>query len=542
MVLKYAPVLLVTLGLGFGCSERPGHDQLPYGANGTSDDADGNAKKEKKMADPSSDKEQPSDKTDQDVPAEKDEETKEPIESPKPMEPAAFPVAVPLPITGVPAPVTPPTNSATAIGKELIVYKLAVAGNTDFQKGKSVDQSIAEIKKFVADMNIIYRRDVAIEFQLAGDDVEKKLLFTPANDPIDRSLKPSYNAFPAINSFISNVVGAANYDIGHTLYYNPSDGSGWGSDSPCRQNSKANGTSFSYGAMIHEVGHQFGAPHSCYIEGNDSMRNTIMCRGGENSDYFHQASLEKIINYSRKGDGKLCGTRKAVANTPPRPYLGFKNDITIPAQTPFALTGAAIDTENQNELTYNWQQIDPNVPLDTGKYDNANAAFRSFFPTAGGFVRYLPNLPDLVQGKATPTEILSKQSRTLNFALVVRDNSKLAGGVDWINAKVNVLGTAGPFKITAPAAAVSWKVGSSQTISWDVAGTDKAPISTSKVNILLSTDNGATFHMIKTAVPNTGAIELMVPDLVTTSGKIMIQAVDNIFFAVGSAAKISIVK
>ncbi|RZA25055.1 MAG: hypothetical protein EOP10_08055, partial [Proteobacteria bacterium] len=231
MVLKYAPVLLVTLGLGFGCSDRPGHDQLPYGANGTSDDADGNAKKEKKMADPSSDKEQPSDKTDQDVPAEKDEETKEPIESPKPMEPAAFPVAVPLPITGVPAPVTPPTNSATAIGKELIVYKLAVAGNTDFQKGKSVDQSIAEIKKFVADMNIIYRRDVAIEFQLAGDDVEKKLLFTPANDPIDRSLKPSYNAFPAINSFISNVVGAANYDIGHTLYYNPSDGSGWGSDS-----------------------------------------------------------------------------------------------------------------------------------------------------------------------------------------------------------------------------------------------------------------------------------------------------------------------
>jgi hypothetical protein len=450
-----------------------------------------------------------------------------------------YSLIVPLPFENVPKPAVAPTNSPEAIGRELLVYRLAMAANLDFQKGKTIDQSISEIKSFVTNMNLIYHRDLAIEFELVSEELEKKLMFTPANDPFDPKANPSYLNFPALNQFIDRIAGPSNFDIGHTLVYNPPDGAGWGNLSPC-QASKSNGTSFSFSALVHEVGHQFSAPHSCYVEGGEYLRNTIMCRGGDNSDYFHQASLESIIEYSRRGVGSRCGVRKPVANTPPRPYLGFRDGITIPAQTAFSLIGGAIDTEDQANLTYNWQQIDTNIPKDGSKYDNPNAAFRSFFPTAQGYVRYLPNLPDLLAGKETPGEILSKVSRSYNFSMVVRDNNKLAGGVDWIKAKVNVEGSAGPFMVTEPVTPATWKVGSKQMIKWDVAGTDKAPIQTSKVNILISLDDGATFRLAAADVANSGIYELQVPKLLTSKGRIMIQAVDNIYFAVSTQGKVTI--
>lgn len=453
-----------------------------------------------------------------------------------------FPLMVPLPFSLVPKPLKPPTNSPAAIGKELLVYRLAVAGGLKFQEGKNLDQSIAEIKTFVQDMNQIYHRDLSIEFRLVSDDLEKKLMMTPENNVLDRLVVPSSGLLPVTDKFIYNTAGSENYDIGHTLFYDPPDGSGWGSDSPCYEGRKGWAVSFNYSAFLHEVGHQFSAPHSCYTEGSQGMSNTIMCRGGENSDYFHVVSIDSIINYSRKGVGKNCGTRIQVANTAPRPYLGFNNSVTIPAQTAFALVGGAIDDEDQMQLTYNWQQVDPNTPINTGSYQNENAAFRTFFPTTGGFVRYIPNLPDLVSNKPTPIEVLSKVSRSYNFSLVVRDNNKLSGGVDWITAKVNVDAKAGPFKITAPKAPATWKVGNIETITWDMAGTDKAPILTSKVNILLSLDKGSTFRMIASNVPNSGTYGITVPKLLTTTGMIIIQAVENIFFAVGSDAPITIVE
>jgi hypothetical protein len=524
--------------LGFVLSQlgciAPPHRPLPFKTSTQEGPQEKDPNKKEKVTDQ---------KARDDSPVEPGQVKPSTIEDPKvESEIEKYPLAVPLPFSSLAKPLVPPVNSPNAIGRELIVYRLALAATLAFQKGKTVDQSLSEVKSLVAGMNAIFHRDLGIEFALISDDLEKKLMMTPSNSKIDMGPIPQPEVAGVFNDYISEMAGLSNYDIGHTLYYNPAVGGGEGSRSPCQESHRAFGFSFSFGSMVHEVGHQFDAYHSCYVEGGDTFRSSIMCHSRDEPDFFHQVSLEAIIKFSRMGDGKLCGIRKPVANTPPRPYLAFPDGITIPGQTPFALKGGAIDSEDQSNLTYNWQQIDTNNEKSIGKEDNENAAFRTFPPSAAGFVRYLPNLPDLVAGKPTPSEVLSKVSRSYNFSMVVRDNNKLAGGVDWINAKVNVDGSAGPFQITMPVAPVTWKVGKEETIKWDVAGTDKAPIQTTKVNILLSLDNGASFRLVAGNIPNSGSYNLVVPSLPTSTGKIMVQAVDNLFFAVSSLGTVTITK
>ena len=92
-----------------------------------------------------------------------------------------------------------------------------------------------------------------------------------------------------------------------------------------------------------------------------------------------------------------------------------------------------------------------------------------------------------------------------------------------------------PFEVTTPSTEVSWDGATTQTIIWDKSTTDQAPINCRNVRIKLSTDGGVTFPTtIVNSTPNDGIENVIIPNIPTTQARIMIEAVDNIFYNVNS--------
>src|SRR5690606_12665737 len=94
-------------------------------------------------------------------------------------------------------------------------------------------------------------------------------------------------------------------------------------------------------------------------------------------------------------------------------------------------------------------------------------------------------------------------------------------------------GDAGPFVVTHPAGEdLVFETGSELEVTWDVAGTDGGNVNTELVDILYSDDDGETFLVLLEGTENDGAATITLPEAETEEGRIMIRAVDNIFFAV----------
>ena len=124
------------------------------------------------------------------------------------------------------------------------------------------------------------------------------------------------------------------------------------------------------------------------------------------------------------------------------------------------------------------------------------------------------------------------------FSVVVRDNELVNGGqTKRATNSVTVNGTAGPFTVTSQSTQEGWTAGSTKTVSWNVAGTDVAPISTSTVTIKFSTDGGLTFpHILVAGTPNDGSETITVPSLpASQTCRLMVEADGNIYYAVNSS-------
>jgi hypothetical protein len=99
------------------------------------------------------------------------------------------------------------------------------------------------------------------------------------------------------------------------------------------------------------------------------------------------------------------------------------------------------------------------------------------------------------------------------------------------DAVVTVSNTSGPFAVTSPNTAVTWAGGSTQTITWSVNNTTAAPVSCANVKISLSTDGGQTFPTVLAAsTANDGSESLVIPVGASTTARIKVEAVGNIFF------------
>jgi hypothetical protein len=138
------------------------------------------------------------------------------------------------------------------------------------------------------------------------------------------------------------------------------------------------------------------------------------------------------------------------------------------------------------------------------------------------------------------SEALSSVARTLHFRCTVRDNSpysstapvKVGQTAVTPQMTVTVDGTTGPFKVTQPnVTGISWQAGTTQNITWDVAGTTGGSVNCANVKISLSTDGGFTWPIVLVAnTANDGTEAVTIPNNVTTTARVVIESIGNIFF------------
>ena len=79
------------------------------------------------------------------------------------------------------------------------------------------------------------------------------------------------------------------------------------------------------------------------------------------------------------------------------------------------------------------------------------------------------------------------------------------------------------------------------TVTWDVAGTNVAPIAAENVKISLSADGGLTYpHVLAASTPNDGSEVVPVANVATAKARLKVEAVGNVFFDVSTTPTSSI--
>jgi hypothetical protein len=291
-----------------------------------------------------------------------------------------------------------------------------------------------------------------------------------------------------------------------------------------------------------------------------------------------------FVNETDKGGavdnkgGTITATGDAI------PVVTAPTQFTIPLRTPFALTGSATDADNDT-LVYSWEQNDRGAaagvtllsntktsgPLfamfsKSGQIsdadslispspgennlttnptrvfpdmqqiliDNTNAGTGACAnaPIAGPvpqsvtecFSEFLPTI-DYVGFAGTNATPLS-----LHFRFTARDGK---GGVDSKDTTLLIDNTAGPLRVTSQASPIIYNGPSiSTTVTWAVNNTAQ-PALAPNVKISLSTDGGTTFPFVLVASTlNDGSELVTFPNVTTTTARLKVEAVGNIFFDV----------
>ncbi len=438
-------------------------------------------------------------------------------------------------------------------GTQLRTYRIAIATTgeyTEFHGGTVVD-ALSAMVTTMNRVNGIYERDAAIRMVLVANN--DQIIFTnPDTDPFtNNSAGSMINEVPAE---INSTIGNNNYDIGHGFSTGAGGLAGLGVVCTSGKARGVTGTNspigdpFDVDYVAHEIGHQFGAPHtfngdvgscsggnrsagSAYEPGSGS---TIMAYAGicgsqnlqNNSDsYFHVASLDAIHAYSQTGSGNNCAQITNTGNSVPLVNAG-SGGFSIPISTPFQLNGSATDPDD-DLIVYNWEQFNlgpaggPNTPAGNAPI------FRSFSPTPDSF-RVFPQISDLLNNTQTIGELLPNYSRDLTFRLIARDVRSVAGvAYDQISFKVS--DEAGPFTVNDITGTYSGI--DSIDITWDIANTTNSTINCQTVNIFLSDDGGETFdYLLLENTPNDGFERVLLANVTAPNARIKVAAADNIFF------------
>jgi hypothetical protein len=406
-------------------------------------------------------------------------------------------------------------------------------------------------------INGIFEKDLSVKLVLVGDN-SKLIFLDAATDGItDGAPNTMINE---VQTICDNVIGNANYDIGHVFSVGGDGLAGLGV--VCIPGQKARGVTgrskpvgdpYDIDFVIHELGHQFGATHT---QNNDCNRtnstavepgsgSTIMGYAGicnpdvqagnanGNSDaYFHSVSITQMWNTIQSSGS--CGVVTNTNNKAPVANAGL--DFSIPKSTPFKLKGTATDEDGLSSLTYNWEQLDnETATMPPVSSSVSGPMFRSLFSKVSP-ERYMPDLATVIAGSTSSKwEVVPDVARQLNFSFLVRDNNAGGGSSSRDDLKVTVTNAAA-FTVTSQSSSSTVNSGQTIVVNWNKGTTDVAPIECKNVNIKLSIDGGITFPItLKTNTPNDGTENIIVPDNATTKARIMVEAADNIFYNVNTS-------
>ncbi|GAA0853737.1 reprolysin-like metallopeptidase [Aliiglaciecola litoralis] len=450
-------------------------------------------------------------------------------------------------------------QAARPNGNSVTTYRLAISAAAEYTRINGGEAgTLAELGRLVNRINQIFLTDLAIQFELVANN--DRLIFTDGES--DPFVNDASEDLDANQRTIDDLIGSANYDMGHVVNTDP--GGLATIQSICVNGFKARGQSgssrptdesFYIQLVIHEFGHQLAADHTFNASSTgactDDQRSrlaavepgsgsTLMSYAGlcakqnlqdDADSYFHSFSIEQIRDNL---DSMSCGTSVANGNTIPNISSAPINH-SIPANTPFMLTAEVTDADNDS-LTFIWDQIDPgNFSGSTSSDDElivdngANPLFRSYPPTDSP-TRYFPRLADVLNDTISFGEVYPATQRQLNFELLVRDGK---GGVNTLNATLDVEPTTEAFSVNRPLAQVRWIGGQNHTVSWNVAGTASAPINCANVDILLDADGDRIFEStLLASTTNDGQEDVVVPNTNTTNARLMVKCSDNVFFAV----------
>ncbi|MNF67147.1 Ser-Thr-rich glycosyl-phosphatidyl-inositol-anchored membrane family protein [compost metagenome] len=445
------------------------------------------------------------------------------------------------------------------------VIAISAAGEYTQYHGGTVEAGLGAITTLLNRVNEVYQRDVAAEFQLAsGNDT---IIFTDAaTDPFFNGDDPSGSGLSDVDvnmqvQAVAQTQGLGAFDIGHVVNTGGGGLAGLGvlctADKSAGMTGSSNpvGDAFFIDYVAHEIGHQFGADHtfngttgSCGGGNREASQawepgsgSSIMAYAGicgeENLQanslpYFHSKSIEQMR--AHMATVSSCGTTQSLTNNAPQVAAG--NDHVIPANTPFVLKGAGTDLDN-DALSYTWEQID----LGTESFsvasmvdDGSRPLFRFVAPTSVP-ERTLPSLPSLLTNTLAKGEAWPATNRDLNFRLTARDGK---GGVSSDDMKIQVVNTGKAFALTSPLV-TPLAAGQTQTIDWDVAGTNAAPINCSKVDLYMTRDEGVNWTLLAGGQPNSGSASVAIPAGSDGTARLKVACSDNLFFAI-SPLKLSV--
>ncbi|MFB2864593.1 reprolysin-like metallopeptidase [Aeromonas sp. MdU4] len=446
-------------------------------------------------------------------------------------------------------------RSVLVSGNQRKRYTIAISATGEYTRyhGGTKADALAAIATMLNRINEVYRRDVGAEFQLAADT--DKVIFTdPATDPFTNSTQDL-----TINQTQQALLLAPGFDIGHLLttsggglatlgaLCNPASRSQGMTGSP-----QPTGDAFYIDYVAHELGHQMGAEHSfngtsgscgsgreassAWEPGSGS---SIMAYAGicgeedlqSNSvPFFHSKSIEQIR--TKMASLPSCGTNLALSNNAPVVDAGV--DRVIPANTVFTLSGSAVDLDG-NPLSYSWEELDlgsASTGAATMVDDGSRPLFRMLSPTQVPS-RSLPAMSSLISGVLAKGEAWPTTSRNLHFRLAVRDGQ---GAVSSDETVVQVVNTGAVFAIKAPLAG-NMVAGATQTLNWDVAGTNQAPINCQNVDVALTQDSGSHWTTLVAGIPNSGSTSITLPNPLARGALLRLACSDNIFFTINTAER-----